>query len=159
MVKYLFLILALTTGCAVNSYYMNDYLSYNFKKNQTITSNVGAEMLKWSKTSNSGSSLSTFTQALTYTGKQGGVIKISYREFSDNYARPAFSQELTYDITDDSILVFRDIRLGVIDATNRFIRFIVFEHPAFYYTSEEPINTKFKDDDIFAPGSGSKKKQ
>lgn len=37
----------------------------------------------------------SFKQTLTYLGKSGGDLRISYREFADDLARPAFTEDLT----------------------------------------------------------------
>lgn len=62
---------------------------------------------------------------LVYSGVSKGVVQILYREFLGDLARPAFSQELTYDLTDGDELGYRGARLKVIKATNTSIRFKV----------------------------------
>jgi hypothetical protein len=41
---------------------------------------------------------SDFRQTLTYLGTTAGVLRISYREFSGDVARPAFTEELTFPL-------------------------------------------------------------
>lgn len=62
---------------------------------------------------------------LIYGGVTGRTISISYREFADNTARPAFTQELKYDLTDGREIGFQGARFEVIEATNTQIRFRV----------------------------------
>jgi hypothetical protein len=62
---------------------------------------------------------------LLYNGKSGKTIKVTYREFVDSMARPAFYQNLEYDLAESRDIGFRDIRITVIEATNSFIRFVV----------------------------------
>jgi hypothetical protein len=38
-----------------------------------------------------------FRQEFLFMGAGGGVLRISYREFKDGLARPAFTEELSYD--------------------------------------------------------------
>ncbi|MFN7550297.1 MAG: hypothetical protein ACK59M_17850 [Pseudomonadota bacterium] len=48
-----------------------------------------------------------FKYELIYQGVDNGVVRIAYREFTENLARPAFSQELTYTLDGDSETKFR----------------------------------------------------
>lgn len=41
---------------------------------------------------------SNFRQTLTYLGSAGDVLRVSYREFSGDMARPAFTEELTFPL-------------------------------------------------------------
>lgn len=63
----------------------------------------------------------SFRTELVYNGRAGSSIKILYREYSKDMARPAFSQELTYDLSDSDIIRFRKFRLKVISADNEQI--------------------------------------
>ncbi|MCR4309278.1 MAG: hypothetical protein NUW14_04545 [Deltaproteobacteria bacterium] len=64
-------------------------------------------------------------QELVYGGKSGNTIKMSYREFSGNLARPAFTQELTYDLTESKEIGFRRMIIEVKEATNSKIKYTV----------------------------------
>ena len=68
---------------------------------------------------------SSWREELIYTGKSGSVITISYREYSMNMARPAFFQELKYDLDSSSTIVFKNYRLNIIDANNEKIVFVI----------------------------------
>lgn len=59
-----------------------------------------------------------FIQEFLYNGKSGNTIKFSYREFNNNLIRPAFTQELQYDLDDSDIIGFRKLRIQIINATN-----------------------------------------
>lgn len=67
----------------------------------------------------------SFKEELIYTGRSGSTIHISYREYKENFARPAFYQQLTYDLKDSDTIVFRNYRMKVLEATNQYIRFKV----------------------------------
>lgn len=130
-----FIISIFFTGCGLAN---SHYITYNFEKERVMVANVGAEMLNWTETYKNdvyGTILGTFEQTLTYSGKQGTVIKIFYREASNGFARPSFTQELTYDITGDPIVTFRNTKIKVVEATNSLIKFIVLESPAYKYKS------------------------
>lgn len=64
-------------------------------------------------------------EELLYTGRSGNTISISYREYLQNLARPAFYQELHYDLSQSDIIVFRKFRVKVLGANNEFISFQV----------------------------------
>jgi len=66
-----------------------------------------------------------FKRELVYSGVSGGVVRLSYREFSGDLARPAFTQELTYDLADGDEIGFRGARFRVLKATNVAIRYVV----------------------------------
>lgn len=62
---------------------------------------------------------------LIYGGLSHKTITVSYREFSDGTARPAFTQDLKYDLTESDIIGFRGARFQVQKATNTVIKYKV----------------------------------
>jgi hypothetical protein len=64
-------------------------------------------------------------QQLVYSGMSGKTIRLSYREFVHDLARPAFTQELQYDLADSAEIGFRNLRATVVKATNTMIVAIV----------------------------------
>jgi hypothetical protein len=64
-------------------------------------------------------------QDLLYNGKSKDVIKLQYREYRDTFARPAFYQDLMYDLSESRIIGFRGMTVEVIEATNSIIKFLV----------------------------------
>jgi hypothetical protein len=64
-----------------------------------------------------------FKRELIYGGVSKGVVKLSYREFVDNLARPAFTQEISYDLADGDEIGFHGARFKVLKATNTSITF------------------------------------
>lgn len=69
-----------------------------------------------------------YKQEFIYNGRVGNGIKFIYREFVNDYARPAFTQDLQYDLSDDSIIGFRGLRLEVVNATNTKIEYRILNH-------------------------------
>ena len=67
----------------------------------------------------------SFQQTLIYSGKVGDKINISYREFSDNYARPAFNNDVEYDLRESSTIGYKGAKLEIIEATNEHIKYRV----------------------------------
>jgi len=65
---------------------------------------------------------------LIYNGKDHDVIFVGYREFMNNFARPAFSQELRYDLSESRNVVFRNVELEVVEASNNAIKFKILHY-------------------------------
>lgn len=61
----------------------------------------------------------SFRKELVYTGIAQNVVSILYREFKDDTARPAFSQDLKYDLSESKIVGYRGARFEIIKATNQ----------------------------------------
>lgn len=67
----------------------------------------------------------SFRAQLLYSGLDGSTVRAAYREFVGDFARPAFSQELQYDLAADSTIAYRSVQIRVISATNSTIRYQV----------------------------------
>ena len=67
-------------------------------------------------------------QTLIYSGKVGSQIRVGYREFSDNLARPAFSNDVIYDLNDSKIIAYKGAALEILEATNQFIKYRVLKN-------------------------------
>lgn len=65
----------------------------------------------------------SFQQTLLYNGKIENRISIGYREFSNSLARPAFSNEVAYDLSASSLIGYKGARIEVINATNTEITY------------------------------------
>jgi len=59
-----------------------------------------------------------FKQSLIYNGKQGNILKFTYREYSNDMIRSGFTQEVQYDLSESSVVGFKGVRVEVIHATN-----------------------------------------
>jgi hypothetical protein len=70
----------------------------------------------------------SFQQTLIYSGKVGSKINIGYREFSNNFARPAFNNDVEYDLSSSNIIGYKGARLEIIEATNEYIKFKVIQN-------------------------------
>lgn len=60
----------------------------------------------------------SFQQTLLYNGRIGNKITLAYREFSNNMARPAFSNSVEYDLSDSTTVGYKGARLEIVKATN-----------------------------------------
>tara|TARA_B100000886_G_scaffold336501_1_gene295420 strand:- start:1318 stop:2061 length:744 start_codon:yes stop_codon:yes gene_type:complete len=67
----------------------------------------------------------TFVQEFIYNGRVDSALKFVYREFSGDYLKPAFTQEVQYDLDQSDILGFKNLRIKVIAASNTEIRYVL----------------------------------
>ena len=65
----------------------------------------------------------SFQQTLIYNGRVGNKLRIGYREFSNTLARPAFNNEVEYDLDESSLIGYRGARIEVIEAGNQYITY------------------------------------
>lgn len=55
-----------------------------------------------------------YKKELIYQGRDGSTLRVSYREYLDNLARPAFTQDLTYPIiSGKSEIIFQNLKIEV----------------------------------------------
>lgn len=66
-----------------------------------------------------------FQQTLYYNGRVGDRINIGYREFSGDLARPAFSNEVEYDLSISNEVSYKGARLRIESADNNSITYVV----------------------------------
>jgi hypothetical protein len=70
----------------------------------------------------------SFQQTLIYSGKLGQKIKVGYREFSNNVARPAFHNDVEYDLGESKVVGYKGARIEILEATNELIRYRVLQN-------------------------------
>lgn len=70
-------------------------------------------------------SANSFQQTLIYSGRIGNKINISYREFSNDFARPAFNNDVEYDLSDSNYIGYKGAKIEIIEATNELIKYRV----------------------------------
>lgn len=71
----------------------------------------------------------SFKYEALYQGKIGNKIKISFREFKNDMARAAFTQDIEYELEKNggSIIGFKGLRVKVLKATNTNITYSVLQ--------------------------------
>lgn len=67
----------------------------------------------------------SFKAELLYNGTAKKVVKLSYREFKNDLARPAFTQDLTYDLSEGDVIGFKGARFKVLKTSNSGITYKV----------------------------------
>ena len=71
---------------------------------------------------------------LLYNGKFGSNIRLTYREFIDDLSRPAYTQDLNYDLNESKIIGFQGVRIEVLGTDNVAITYRIvrgFPDPVF----------------------------
>ena len=75
-------------------------------------------------------------EELVYSGRDGHVIYITYKEYvgekSEYSPKESYLEDAGYDLRQSNIISFRDIYFKVIEATEKFIEFMVID-PITYY--------------------------
>lgn len=69
----------------------------------------------------------SFRSEIIYSGINGKLLKAVYREYSNDMARSAFSQELQYDLNESDIISYKSIKIKVIKATNSRLEYVIIE--------------------------------
>ncbi len=82
-----------------------------------------SDNLPFTKTTRPSLEADGFQQTLIYSGKIGDKINVGYREFTNSHARPAFNNDVEYDLSDSNVIGYKGAELEIIDATNRDITF------------------------------------
>ncbi len=67
----------------------------------------------------------SFQQTLIYSGRVGDKINIGYREFSNDMARPAFNNDVEYDLSQSKTIGYKGAEVEVLEATNSSITYRV----------------------------------
>jgi len=82
---------------------------------------------------------------LVYSGIDGKVLQITYREYDVDrrgaYIKDGFTQHLKYDLTDSDIIQFRDTKIQIVDVNPSSIEFRVVE-------STEEVKRGSKDQEL-----------
>lgn len=65
---------------------------------------------------------------LLYNGVTGSVVHLSYREFFNDFARAAFSQDLVYDLEKSDVIGFKGMRIRVHSADNTAIEYEILSY-------------------------------
>jgi hypothetical protein len=135
-VKKLFIMLLLVVGCISAPYILRDYTL-----GIPLQANVGSLIMGWTIQR---PPFVGFRQELLYSGFDGEVVYVSYREYSlessEAYARPAYYQELRYNIRQSALIRFRDIGIRIDSANSQMIAFTILSEPQEVTNVQASIN-------------------
>lgn len=67
----------------------------------------------------------SFRQEFIYDGRVGNSVRFLYRELSNDMMRAPFNQSVQYDLSESPVIGFKGLRIEVLKATNRSIRYKV----------------------------------
>ena len=110
--------MCLIVDSAGNVYGMNSCKNPSFRPELSKSSLSVLQPLKiYSKKS--------FRGELIYSGKQKDIIYLKYREYNDDMARPAFYQDLVYDLSWTNVILFKDLQIEFVDAASSSIKYKV----------------------------------
>jgi len=65
----------------------------------------------------------SFQQTLIYNGRVGDKINVGYREFSNNTARPAFNNDVEYDLSSSNTIGYKGSVIEVMEANNSSVTY------------------------------------
>ena len=87
---------------------------------------IGTE-IKYKKSLDPLTAKTGFKKELIYQGSSNGKLSIAYREFTNDMARPAYSQNIDYDLdsSGSTVIGFKGARINVIKASGIFIEYKV----------------------------------
>lgn len=68
-----------------------------------------------------------FRQVLGFLGVSGQTLRLSYREFADDMARPAFTDEITFTLSGKfpERVAYRDLAIDVLGVDNAGMRYVI----------------------------------
>jgi hypothetical protein len=92
-----------------------------FPLSQTVKYQVVKDPLEVTKSD------ADFKREILYQGVSKGTIKLSFREYINDMARPAFTQDILYDLDKDgtAVVVFKGLRIKVLEATGASLKYVV----------------------------------
>lgn len=69
----------------------------------------------------------TFRQQLSFLGVSGSTLRLNYREFSNDMARPAFTDEVTFTLSGSfpETIAYKDVVIDVLGISNAGMRYVV----------------------------------
>ncbi len=70
-------------------------------------------------------SISSIQQTIEYAGRNGDNLKFTYSEFSDGYARQAFTREFQVDLNQGKVAAYKGAIIEIESATNASITYKV----------------------------------
>ena len=66
-----------------------------------------------------------FRRELIYQGRDGNNLKLFFREFADDFRRPAYDQEVQYDLSESELVQFKGLTISVEEANNEYLVYTI----------------------------------
>lgn len=70
-------------------------------------------------------SQNSFQQTIEYAGRSGDILKFTYSEFTDGFARQAFTREFQVDLSQGNVAAYKGAVIEIESATNSSITYKV----------------------------------
>ena len=67
----------------------------------------------------------SFQQTIEYAGKSGEILKFTYSEFSEGFARQAFARDFQVDLSEGNVAAYKGAIIEILEATNMQIKYKV----------------------------------
>ena len=67
----------------------------------------------------------SFQQTIEYAGRSDDILKLNYSEFTDGFARQAFTREFQIDLSQGNVAAYKGAIIEIIEATNVQIKYKV----------------------------------
>ena len=68
----------------------------------------------------------SLVKTIEYNGKSANTLKFTYREFSHNMARAAYTTDFTVDLSDgNQVVAYKGAKLKIVKADNSSINYTV----------------------------------
>jgi len=129
MKKISILFLSFLLGCGLAN---SDFFTKNYEFDQPLEANVGESLItieQGKKNDVYGWVLSGSRQELVYAGKDHNVLQIDYREYMLNrngaFIKDGFTQHLRYDLSESNVIVYKDIKLKILESNGSKVKYIV----------------------------------
>ena len=109
----------------------SDMATHMYRNPQMVDANIPVQLaspVKIERLKKTVAHKDNFVRELTYAGVSKNVVTIVYREFANDIARPAFTQELKYDLGEGRVIGYRGARFEIIQASNTEIQYRVLKH-------------------------------
>ena len=65
---------------------------------------------------------------IAYAGRSGNVIHLEYREFKEEAALPMVTQMLTFDVSEEKVVRYKEASFDILEATNTGLKYRVITH-------------------------------
>ena len=69
-----------------------------------------------------------FIQEFIYNGRVENSLKFVYREFSGDFLKPAYTQQVQYDLNQSEVIGFKNLRIKIINASNTEIEYVLMQN-------------------------------
>jgi len=66
-----------------------------------------------------------YRRELVYQGRDGDNLKLFYREYINDFARPAYDQEVQYDLGESEFVQFKGLTIFIEEANNEYLVYTI----------------------------------